>query len=171
MFLTEDGFKLSFNADEIPTISVGIAEFKRFDSKVYKSHTGCWEWKNSRDKDGYGIFWFEGRNERAHRISVLMYKNMLVPKNLIALHSCDNPPCVNPNHLKIGTSSDNARDAFYKGRRKAPPGQKTGTIRMKNACKRGHDLTLADSVYYVFVSAKNRVQRACFECKKLRRKR
>jgi len=74
----------------------------------------CWIWNHRIDKGGYGIFWFNG-NKRAHRLSY-EYFNGKIKNNLHICHSCDNPICVNPNHLWMGTNLQNQQDKVKKGR-------------------------------------------------------
>lgn len=83
---------------------------RRFWSRVQKSD-GCWTWTGSKDGDGYG---FVGR-DRAHRFSYEL-ANGPIPKGLCVLHTCDNPPCVRPDHLFLGTHADNVADRHAKGR-------------------------------------------------------
>ena len=68
---------------------------------------GCWNWKASIIKDGYGQFKFEGKMEDAHRVSYKVFIGP-IPENLHVLHKCDNPSCINPDHLFLGTQRDNA---------------------------------------------------------------
>lgn len=87
----------------------------RFWARVSKRET-CWEWTGPYDGDGYGQFTDgEGRNVRAHRFSWSL-ANGPIPAGLKVLHRCDNPPCVNPSHLFLGTDNDNLKDAISKGR-------------------------------------------------------
>ncbi len=79
--------------------------------------TDCWIWNGWLDKDGYGRFQnpiYKNEN-RASRLSYLLYKGA-IPKGLCVCHICDNPSCVNPNHLWLGTQGENARDRQKKGR-------------------------------------------------------
>ncbi len=88
---------------------------KRFWSKVDKT-SGCWVWTAGRFKPTlYGAFQDEGKAKRAHRVSWEM-TNGEVPDGLDVLHKCDNPPCVKPDHLFLGTQADNNRDRDSKGR-------------------------------------------------------
>lgn len=80
----------------------------------------CWEWSEGRfASGGYGQFW-DGKPVRAHRFSWEFF-NGPIPKGLCVLHSCDNPPCVNPLHLSVGTRAENNRDMRSKGRGFVPP--------------------------------------------------
>jgi len=89
----------------------------RFWTKVNRTNNtnDCWEWLTGKSKDGYGRFWFKGKNIRAHRYSWLIHFGS-PPNNESVLHNCDNPICVNPNHLFVGTHDDNMKDKTKKGR-------------------------------------------------------
>lgn len=78
----------------------------------------CWEWKGFRDKHGYGSFYFSpGDTRLPHRVSYEFEYGTILPC-IDVLHKCDNPPCVRPTHLFLGSASDNLRDARAKGRMK-----------------------------------------------------
>jgi hypothetical protein len=91
---------------------------ERFWSKVdKKSDDECWEWTASKTKDGYGYFHPHGTETvLAHRQSYEMFVGK-IPKGMYVCHHCDNPPCVNPNHLFLGNQLDNMRDMLNKGRK------------------------------------------------------
>src|SRR6266550_5872844 len=73
----------------------------------------CWEWLGSRSK-GYGRITINCGTELAHRISWIVHIGP-IPAGLNVLHHCDNPCCVNPSHLFVGTQTDNNRDCSSKG--------------------------------------------------------
>ncbi len=82
----------------------------------------CWEWKKYTQKEGYGRFKHDKKPLRAHRVSWIIH-NGVIPNDLCILHKCDNPPCVNPSHLFLGTRADNAKDRDAKGRNKSVLGE------------------------------------------------
>lgn len=85
----------------------------------------CWPWLAGHDIHGYGVFMvgYPGRMvpRKAHRIAWELTHATHIPKGLCALHECDNPPCVNPAHLFLGTLKDNAADMLRKGRNRPNP--------------------------------------------------
>lgn len=93
------------------------ALIERFWAKVNKTET-CWVWTASTRPGGYGQFMvWQGQLVAAHRLSWEMVHGP-VPVGLCVLHKCDNPPCVRPEHLFLGTAKDNIHDMIKKGRRK-----------------------------------------------------
>ena len=81
--------------------------------------THCDEWEGCRTEKGYGIVWHPAiRNKmRAHRL-VWMQNHGEIPEGMFVIHSCDNPSCINIDHLSVGTHADNMRDMAAKGRAK-----------------------------------------------------
>ena len=84
----------------------------RFNEKFKIAESGCWEWQQGK-KEEYGKF-FDGKQVGAHRWSY-QYFIGAIPENHFICHTCDNPKCVNPEHLFAGTSSDNQIDYHLKG--------------------------------------------------------
>lgn len=81
------------------------------------SGPGCWAWTRKVMYRGYGIFTIRGRRFFAHRIAWEL-TNGPIPEGMVVMHLCDNPPCVNPAHLSIGTHRENAADKITKGRQR-----------------------------------------------------
>lgn len=77
--------------------------------------TGCWEWLLGKDKDGYGKICAGRKSLRAHRY-LWELKNGPIPSGLLVCHKCDNPKCVNPDHMFLGTHKDNHDDRGRKNR-------------------------------------------------------
>jgi len=88
----------------------------RFWSKVKRgTDEECWPWLGRTDKDGYGSFWLDGRNRRAHRVACAL-SGMAIPDDMCGCHRCDNPGCCNPAHIFAGTNAENTKDRDRKGR-------------------------------------------------------
>ena len=101
---------------------------KRFWAKVEKGPS-CWIWTAGRDKDGYGKFWFRGKHSRAHIASYLIHVGE-IPEGMLVCHDCDNPWCVRPDHLFLGTYQDNSDDMVAKGRSADRAGEKNGAAKL-----------------------------------------
>jgi len=91
----------------------------------------CWEYKHRTDKNGYSYVFIGGRGGKNTSVHRLIYKHFKgeIKKGLSVCHSCDNPPCCNPDHLFAGTHGDNMKDMVKKGRVNNPFGEKS------HACK------------------------------------
>lgn len=88
----------------------------RFWEKVEEGEPDqCWEWTAGKITSGYGSFWLHGRQVLAHRVAWELV-NGPIPGGLLVCHHCDNPGCVNPSHLFLGSDWDNAADRDAKGR-------------------------------------------------------
>ena len=106
---------------------------EKFWNRVEKRQANeCWLWIGPQNGLGYGKFRVPGNRHYAHRFSYEL-KNGPIPAGLFVLHHCDNPACVNPEHLFLGTQRDNIRDAMSKGRKYTQP--------RATHCKRGHAFT------------------------------
>ena len=90
---------------------------ERFLQYVKEAESGCHEWQSTIKKDGYGQFWYDGKNMRAHRAAYILLKGK-IPKGKFILHKCDNRCCVNLEHLYVGTQKDNVQDMYRRGRNK-----------------------------------------------------
>lgn len=104
----------------------------RFWSKVRRHPTDCWEWQRAKNKQGYGVFALTSRTMvSAHRFAWMSAEGP-IPEGLCVLHRCDNPKCVRPGHLFLGTFGDNNRDCSIKGRWRggSPPGERHGSARL-----------------------------------------
>jgi hypothetical protein len=113
--------------------------------------SGCWEWTGTRNRDGYGQLKLKGGKGypfRAHRVAYEAAYGP-IPDGMIVCHSCDNPPCCNPEHLWLGTHKDNAADRTAKRR---------SYQQRKTHCPRGHEYT-PDNVY-----GAERGKRTCRSC-------
>lgn len=104
---------------------IGMPAEDRFHGRYRKVPSGCWEWTGCRDGDGYGSFKGDVRGipyQRAHRFSYALHKGD-VPKGMHVCHTCDNPSCVNPDHLWIGTNRENMHDKIAKNRHNIRKGE------------------------------------------------
>lgn len=105
-----------------------IFTMKELDYTV--DENGCWIYRGCKNKKGYGVVRRENRNWQAHRWQFRQKKGSLIDGQLIC-HSCDNPPCINPDHLWQGTPQDNVDDMISKGRT-------VYANSLKTHCKRNH---------------------------------
>jgi len=88
----------------------------------------CWPWAAYADDDGYGRFFFEGRMRPAHELALTFTTGEKRHPDLDTCHSCNNPPCCNPAHLRFGTRASNVADALAAGTHRAGPGKLTPEI-------------------------------------------
>lgn len=110
--LYQCGNKLCVNPEHM--LLYQKTQSERFWEKIKKKKNGCWEWTAVRSGD-YGMFRVDNVMKLAHRVS-WQIANGPIPEGMNVLHRCDNPPCVNPKHLFLGTQSDNMIDCSKKGR-------------------------------------------------------
>lgn len=113
------------------------------------SVSGCW---NTRGKNYRGVKLGCGVSLLAHRLSLWAFCGKRIPAypEAVVMHTCDNPRCINPNHLKLGTQIDNVRDCVSKGRHHCNP------LISRTHCRRGHEYTLENAIIHI-----DRVCRTC----------
>lgn len=99
-----------------------------FESKLMTTNTGCKEWSACRFAQGYGVVRVAGKNLKAHRLSLEHALGRPLQEGLCALHSCNNPPCCNPDHLREGTNQDNVDDKLRADRQ--PRGETNGKAKL-----------------------------------------
>lgn len=134
------------------------------DARLYEigwtvTDSGCWEWNGRRNASNYGLFdavRLGFLNARAHRV---MYEHRVepIPDGLDLRHKCDNPPCVNPDHLIPGTRLDNVHDMIERGRNK------------RAKCVNGHDVTQPGTTRQAMRSG--RMSTICLVCEQGRQRR
>jgi len=110
---------------------------ERFWAKVQSGPDNeCWKWTGAKDNLGYGRFGVDAENRSilAHRIAYELTHGA-IPEGMIVCHSCDNPSCVNPAHLWLGTMSDNSQDMIKKGRGRnnTPEGEAHPMAKLSNS--------------------------------------
>lgn len=104
---------------------------ERFWARVPRMGAGCWEWQGHRGSAGHGQFApTRSGHVYAHRYSWAFHYGP-IPSGMVVRHRCDNPPCVNPEHLILGTQAENIRDAALRGR--TARGERGGMAKLTNA--------------------------------------
>lgn len=94
------------------------------DRCIPEPNSGCWIWTGSVGSDGYGKAKKGGKTYRAHRLSYELFCD--APGDMLVMHKCDTPLCVNPEHLTLGTPADNMKDKVAKGRQ--AKGERAGPL-------------------------------------------
>jgi len=128
---------------------------RRFWAKVNKeADNGCWEWTAATSNKGYGQFGVNKIAKSTHRISYIIHKGE-IPGGLMICHTCNNPPCINPNHVYAGTSSDNMKQSVREMRH---------FEQSKTHCKNGHEFNQENTFLR---DRKGRgITRVCRSCKR-----
>jgi hypothetical protein len=110
----------------------------RFWANVLKTPK-CWEWQAALNQSGYGYLRVGAKSEHvmAHRYSWEMHCSA-IPQGMFVCHKCDNPKCVRPDHLFLGTQADNLRDMWQKGRQGVTEPPSAARYRAQTHCKHGH---------------------------------
>ena len=144
------------NKPKIGRPAVSLAD--RFHPRVdktpgYGPNGDCWEWTGGKHKFGYGMVWVNEfqKSVCAHKIAYLLAYGSLDPL-LWVLHSCDNPACCNPSHLRQGTYQENIDDRTQRGRH--------GESR-KTQCPQGHEYTVPNTIVKKGPHGMQRVCRIC----------
>lgn len=123
---------------------------ERFRTKVSADEPdACWPYQGTRDRRGYGVIYFQGKNRGAHRLA-FYFANGHWPEPE-CLHSCDNPPCCNPAHLSEGTHAENMQGAVARGR---------FATQNRTHCPHGHEYT-PENTYYSPDRPTHRLCRTC----------
>lgn len=127
----------------------------RFWAKVDKRGPDeCWPWLGATDGNGYGRIYSKGGNATASRASWELAHGE-APQGYHVCHSCDNPPCVNPSHLWLGTPQDNAIDRSAKGR---------DAQSRRTHCPKGHEYTPENTIIH---TSRGGPERSCRECQRI----
>lgn len=118
-----------------------IVSFERLISNTDKSNNpnDCWNWMKSKNGKGYGKTCSGGKLHYTHRLSWSLV-NGEIPDGLFVLHKCDNPSCINPEHLFIGTQKENLEDMIKKGRNNHPTGDRHGSKTKPEKVARGEKI-------------------------------
>ena len=125
-------------------------------SKINKTDS-CWLWTGKPNQNGYGRLRINKKTVLAHRLAYELWVGTIPLDKPNVLHHCDNPPCVNPEHLFVGTQADNIKDMVAKGRNISPQALKTH-------CPSGHEYNKINT------RIKSNNHRICKVCDRNRKK-
>lgn len=99
-------------------VADSVSYFER--RSIPEPNTGCWLWLGAAQWSGYGVIRTRQKTARAHRAAYEAATGNRLPSSIDVCHRCDNPACVNPDHLFAGSRTDNMRDCSNKGRLRLP---------------------------------------------------
>lgn len=142
---------------EVPPVESKTLEERLVEKGYLVTDSGCWEWSGAKSSSGHGCIWIDGVRSGAHRAAYLVWVGS-IPSGLLVRHKCDNPPCINPGHLELGTVADNSRDMVE---RKRSTSYANGYY--QGRCRNGvHEVTGTSDLY--------RAPNGRFSCRKCRNK-
>lgn len=147
-------------ADEQGAILDPAAVAKFWSRVDVRGSDDCWLWTGSRCRRGYGSFSSAGRTYRTHRLAWMIQHQKEIPAGMCGCHACDNPSCVNPNHIWLGSVIENNFDMIRKKRQKGPPVENA----TKTHCKYGHEFTPENTMVYDYRPN----ERGCRTCQNIR---
>jgi hypothetical protein len=124
---------------------------ERLQERMTVTSDGCWEWTGAVTEHGYGRMSWGNHVERTHRLAAHLWLGFDLNPKVVVRHRCDNPPCLNPEHLETGTQLNNVQDMVSRGRANGGPA-------FQSECKSGHPFTDAN------VKLDKKGQRRCREC-------
>jgi hypothetical protein len=126
---------------------------EKFIKSYQLNENGCWIWTAIINKNGYGIICIKRKRILAHRFSYEFHVKK-IPEGMIICHRCDNPGCVNPNHLFIGTHADNIKDKLQKGRGDCPKGEKCVRAKLTNEKVLQIREMIKDGIFNILIAEK-----------------
>lgn len=133
--------------------------FQKVDKSGSEAYPDCWIWTGGRTSKDYGAFkYYQDRSAIGSHVSSYLFHIGEIPEGMLVRHRCDNPPCVNPEHLIIGSKSDNMKDMVERDRH--------GWVnRERTHCRRGHEFSVVG--VKVSTKANGKSFRTCKECSRM----
>lgn len=104
------------NASPHPDFQVPLKVTQFWKLVAQGSEDSCWEWLGDLDKDGYGVYFWQGKRIGAHQLALSFFSGEKKSPGFDTCHSCDNPKCCNPKHLRFDTRKSNVADMIRRGR-------------------------------------------------------
>lgn len=118
-------------------VEITEKNLRNFWKKVVKQEgDGCWNWVAFLTSDGYGLFGLSGKLYTAHRVSYYLHFGC-IPVGVLVCHKCDNPNCVRPDHLFLGSQFDNVHDMKRKGRERKATGDASAMKKYPELVQKG----------------------------------